>query len=209
MQALSRRARAADGRERILAAAVEIFATVGFEGATLRRIADQAGEQHQLVVYHFKTKEGLWRAAVSALCADAAQAHRQRLAGLDGVDPVTTLRLMIREFVRFSAATPEFHRMTTFEGRTDNDRLRWIVDEFVREFYGLFTGLIAQVQSLGPARPGHPGQLYYAMIGVVTTSFVFAPEYRLMTGLEPFTPDHIEEIVGLASDFLMPAAGEP
>ena len=45
------------------------------------------------------------------------------------------------------------------------------------------------------------------MIGLVTTSFVFAHEYRAMTGLEPFDPLEIEKMAELAWDFL--AVREP
>ena len=56
-----------DGRARILAAALQVFATSGFEGSSLREIAAHAGVQHQLVVYHFRTKDALWREVVSSI----------------------------------------------------------------------------------------------------------------------------------------------
>lgn len=40
------------------------------------------------------------------------------------------------------------------------------------------------------------------MIGLVTTSFVFEPEYRAMTKLNPFGEREIEEITKLACAFL-------
>src|SRR6202043_132844 len=56
-----------DGRSRILAAALHVFAISGFEGSSLRQIAQHAGVQHQLVVYHFRTKDALWREVVSSI----------------------------------------------------------------------------------------------------------------------------------------------
>ena len=56
-----------NGRSRILTAALEIFAKHGFEGSSLRQIAQHAGLQHQLVVYHFRTKDALWREVVSSI----------------------------------------------------------------------------------------------------------------------------------------------
>jgi hypothetical protein len=64
------------------------------------------------------------------------------------------------------------------------------------------TSLIRAAQKMGATRTGDPGQLHYAMIGIVTTSFVFAQEYRSMTGIEPFAPDEIEKTIMLACDFL-------
>ena len=192
-----------DGRTRILASALEVFSTSGFEGASLRQIADRAGVMHQLVVYHFKTKEALWRAVMTSMLDDNAKLFAVWRARLAEVGPAQALRTMVREFVLFTARQPEFHRIATFEGRADNDRIRWLLDTYVRPYFEFSTSLIRDAQAVGAARPGDPGQLHYAVIGLVTTSFIFAHEYRAMTGLEPFDPSEIEKVVSLACDFLM------
>jgi AcrR family transcriptional regulator len=51
-------------QERILDAAEQAFADSGFEGASLRRIVAEAGENLATVYYHFKSKEGLMEAVV-------------------------------------------------------------------------------------------------------------------------------------------------
>lgn len=191
-----------DGRSRILASALEVFSTSGFDGASLREIANRAGVMHQLVVYHFKTKETLWRAVIDAILGDTVE----RIAGLriqvQDDSPAQALRTMIREFVVFAAQHPEFHRIATFEGRADNERIRWLIETYVRPYFEFFTNLIRRAQLVGAARPGDPGQLHYAVIGLVTTSFVFAHEYRTLTSIEPFDPAEIEKVINLACDFL-------
>src|SRR6266513_3558682 len=47
----------------ILDAAIAEFAERGFEGASIRAIADRLGLQHPLVTYHYRSKDILWRAA--------------------------------------------------------------------------------------------------------------------------------------------------
>ena len=191
-----------DARSRILAAALEVFSTSGFEGASLRQIADRAGVMHQLVVYHFKTKQALWRAAVTSVLGDAgAQLASWRAREMTD-SPARVLRTMVKEFVLFAARRPEFHRIATFEGRGDNERIRWLIEIYMRPFFEFSTGLIRAAQAVGAARPGDPGQLHYAMIGLVTHSFVFAHEYRAMTGQDPFDPADIERVADLACDFL-------
>lgn len=49
-------------RARIIAAAVEQFAANGFEGTTMKAIADEAGVSVGLIQHHFDTKAGLHRA---------------------------------------------------------------------------------------------------------------------------------------------------
>jgi AcrR family transcriptional regulator len=191
-----------DARSRIIAAAQEIFSVAGFDGASLRQIAQRAEVQHQLLVYHFKNKETLWKEAMSAIFGDMGRRIRQRLDGLEGVDPGTVLRLMIRDFVKFSASHPELHRIMTLEGRSDNARMRWLLQTHVRVYYEVVTTLIRQAQEAGVVRAGKPGQLYYANLGLITTAFSLAPEYQLMTQIDPFAIDHVEEIFALSCDFL-------
>jgi len=200
--AASHAAPAEDVRSRVLAAALEAFATSGFEGASLRRIADLAGVTHQLVVYHFKTKEALWRGAINAIVGDGTERYAIARARQATDSPARALRVMVREFVHFTARQPRFHRIATFEGRTDNTRIRWLIETYMRPYYEFSTGLIRAAQAVGAARPGDPGPLHYAVIGLATQSFVFAHEYQATTGLDPFDPAQIERVADLACDFL-------
>jgi AcrR family transcriptional regulator len=54
-------------RTRLLQAATDVFAEQGFEGASLRAIADSAGVSFQLITYYFGSKEELWVATVQYL----------------------------------------------------------------------------------------------------------------------------------------------
>jgi AcrR family transcriptional regulator len=57
-------------RERLLQAAAQVYAEVGFRGATTRRIAEEAGVNEITLFRHFGTKEALVKAAL-------IMAHRQ------------------------------------------------------------------------------------------------------------------------------------
>ena len=56
-----------DNRSRLLHAATDAFAEYGYEGASLRAIADNAGVSFQLIAYYFGSKEELWVATVDYL----------------------------------------------------------------------------------------------------------------------------------------------
>ncbi|HUC21102.1 MAG TPA: helix-turn-helix domain-containing protein, partial [Streptosporangiaceae bacterium] len=73
----------ADGtRDRILAAALDLFSELSFEGATTREIAARAGVTQPLLNYHFSTKDELWRAAVDGLFEELTRVMLAREAGL-------------------------------------------------------------------------------------------------------------------------------
>lgn len=60
----------AQAREKIIDAAIELFARQGYKGASTEKIAAQAGYGQATIFFHFKTKEGLLRA-----CLGRAREH--------------------------------------------------------------------------------------------------------------------------------------
>ena len=191
-----------DTRARIIEAAREAFSTMGFEGASLRSVAKEAGVQHQLATYYFKTKEELWMAVMDELAIGFFARLGERIRGLDGVDAPTKLRLVVREFVKYSAEYPQLHRLMTMEGRRESERLAWLIKRHVSRFYSISTKLIREAQAIGVVRPGDPGQLHYCAIGIATSAFSLAPEYKIVTGKDPFARSHVEQIADLVCDFL-------
>lgn len=196
-----------DGRTKILNAALELFSTKGFDGTSLRDIANEAGVMHQLVVYHFKTKEALWRDTIDRLMdgayPDGIDKHIEdirRMASEEGI--VTALRASWRAFVLFTAHNPQLHRIVTFDGRSENSRFYWLLDSYVQPLYKFGVSLMRRAQKEGKMRPGNPGRLYYACIGLVTTSFVFDKQYGAMTKLNPFSEKDVDEVTQLTYDLL-------
>jgi AcrR family transcriptional regulator len=51
-----------DTPERLIQAGIELFSKHGFEGTSVKQISEHAGVNISLVSYHFKGKEGLYRA---------------------------------------------------------------------------------------------------------------------------------------------------
>src|SRR4029077_10859408 len=126
------------------------------------------GVQHQLATYHFKTKEELWMAVMDELAIGFLDRPRNRIRGLEGVDAATKLRLVVREFVKYSAEYPQLHRLMTMEGRKESERLIWLVKRHISRFFAISTKLIREAQALGVVRPGDAGQLHYCAIGIAT-----------------------------------------
>src|SRR6478609_11540032 len=136
-------------RERILAAALELFADRSFEGATTREIAQRAGVSQPSLNYHFRTKDELWQASVDGLFAKLSASITDRIDGLRGVDLVTTAKLLIRDFIAFSAANPQLHRIITQESKGEGERIDWLVDQHVRPLYEMTTALFERLVAEG------------------------------------------------------------
>lgn len=186
------RASADATREAILAAALDLFSERSFAGATTREIASRARVTQPLLNYHFRSKDELWRAAVDGLFESLTTALAARQAGLRGVDERTTVRLLAREFIVFSARHPQLHRIITQECKTDGPRMDYLVERHVRPIYDAVAEQFARLVEQGDMPPVAPAHLYYILTGAGPSMFVLAPECRRLTGLDPAADDVIE-----------------
>jgi AcrR family transcriptional regulator len=116
--------------EEILEKALSMFATVGYDGMSLRTLNRELGVSHNLIYQRFGTKEELWRAAVD-FGFGRLMRHMQGLFDPTLSEPLEQLRLAVHRFVVFSADHPELVALMNIEGRQDTDRLAYIYETYV------------------------------------------------------------------------------
>jgi AcrR family transcriptional regulator len=185
--------RSADAtRDRIVAAAIDLFSERSFDGASTREIAARADVTQPLLNYHFRAKEELWRAAVDSLFERLNGTLDDRAHGLRGVDEVTRAKLLVREFVTFSARNPQLHRIIMQESKADGPRMDYLVDRHVRPIYERTTEIFESLKREGAVPDVPAPYLYYILTGAGPTMFVLAPECRRLSSLDPTQEDVIE-----------------
>ena len=124
--------RALATRAAILNAAIAEFAERGFEGASIRRIADRTGLQHPLITYHYRSKDILWRAAAEHAFTRIREEWDLRVPEQAPVSTLERLREEYRAVFQYTAAFPEFHRFMRQEALSRNPRLRWVAKTVIR-----------------------------------------------------------------------------
>lgn len=179
-----------DVRERILASALECFGAFGFEGTSTRAVADRADVTHTLVLYHFHTKEQLWIATIDNALKRYSQEMKEHLDKADHT-AAAGLRTFIEQFIRMSAQQPQIHRILTMESNQDTSRLQWVIENYLREHFGMVRDLIRAGQEQGVVRQCDPARLYYMIIGAGGTPFTVSTEYRELTGRDVFSETEI------------------
>lgn len=133
---------ASDARERILGAAVDLFAEHGYDGTSVSQVIDRAGVAKGGFYHHFASKEALLYEVYGDLIG-------RQLAGMDeillrGLPPAETLRALIVDLVETTAASArpalvfwrEMHRLgdeRTAEYRRARRRYHDTVRRLVRE----------------------------------------------------------------------------
>jgi AcrR family transcriptional regulator len=89
-----------DSREALLRAAQEVFAAKGFEGATVKDVAEEAGVNISLISYHFGGKENLYRASLEEFALERVESVERILKpAASKEDFKLRLRLFAEDFL--------------------------------------------------------------------------------------------------------------
>lgn len=191
-------------RERIIAAATQRFAAQGFEGTALPPIAEECGLRVSLILYHFTSKAGLWRACVDDVFARLTQIIDHGAADITAAEGMDYFRLAVKTHIKAAAAMPEYHRILFQEAMQDTSRLRWIVDTHQRAMTERILEVIERAQMSGvlPA-DADPMHLKFVTSGMFTLPISFAPEYRLMSGEDALSDTFIDRHIELCLELLI------
>ena len=180
-------------RDRILTAALEVFAERGFDGARTREIADRAAANLGLIKYYFDGKEELWKAAVSYAFAELQADFANGPAPSSDVDSLAWLERLLRRFVRYVSRHPEFMRLMNDEAKRDSPRMRWLADRFVRPLNQVVGAQLARAQAEGVVPAISPVSLRYIVLGAAGLVFSQAPECKYIWGVDPTEPAFAEQ----------------
>jgi TetR/AcrR family transcriptional regulator len=167
-------------RSRLLAAALEHFAAVGFEAASTRDIAHAAGTHQPQINYHFGSKLGLWQEVMDQLFGELVHA----MGDLPDGEAHVVLAEVCRRFVRFAANRPEANRIMVHESTAETQRLKWLVERHIRP---LFNDLVTLCAQLDPdsVPTTDPVLFHYSLVGAGSLLSVNAIEGALLIGQDP------------------------
>lgn len=177
-------ARGAAKRSHILDVALRLFAERGYEGVSLRAIAEAAGVDHPLVKYHFTDKDTLWRDAVRLLFDRMNAELRQQSFATFRDDPERAFAGVIGALVRYNARHPEHARLMVLESVRDSDRVRWAAETFIRRQHaGIRPWLEASIEhGFLPDLPRH--ELVTMLNALCHITFTLAPMIRHSWGVD-------------------------
>jgi len=156
-------------RERLLRAALEMFARGDYDSVSTTDIARAAGFSQSMVHYHFGTKSDLWKAAVTSLMERRGTAWR--LPETTVSDPLEWLKILIRRFTLLHAQDPTLARLMIQEGGRKSERLTWFVDTYVREGFAAFGDALRAAIDHGQVRNVGVPELVMAI--VTSSAYVF------------------------------------
>ena len=175
--------RSLETRASILNAAIAEFAERGFEGASIRAIADRLGLQHPLITYHYRSKDILWRAAAEHAFAQIRAGWDRSAPENSDLSPLARLREEYATLFRYTVAFPEFHRFMRQETLTSNPRLKWVAEAVLAPLLGRLIPQIVAAQKQGLLPKVDPILFHYMMVSLTATLSGFGPEMQITSGL--------------------------
>ncbi len=99
-------------KDALLKAAKEVFAAKGFDGATVKDIAESAGVNVSLVSYHFDGKENLFRTCIEQFAQSRLVSTEKFLKGPESLEDMRVrLTLMVEEFYEYNMREPEINQI--------------------------------------------------------------------------------------------------
>jgi AcrR family transcriptional regulator len=140
-------------RQRIMQSAQTLFAARGFEGVSLRDIAEHSGITHGLIRHHFGSKEDIWRAVVDTTfheyLAMATSIVEAQVTGTSSA--LQTVKDVSRTAIVLSARYPEVMRLLLHAGVEQGARLDYFMEQLA-PLRALMDPLIEAVQRAGGLR---------------------------------------------------------
>lgn len=184
-------------RKKILNAALELFAVKGYEGASIRDIADKAGVTLPNIYYYFKDKKGLYQAVLKDTVADLMEiliklddpeaSFRDRFIALGkakmrmAAQKNAAIELFIKEMLSGGIASPGLTPSLAGAMQTGVKYLEEMISSAVKK---------------GEIKPINPkmGVLY-----LISLSFVHGSKFitQFIKNREPMSDEDIEEFVDI------------
>jgi AcrR family transcriptional regulator len=140
-------------RAEILHAAERIFVRDGYQGATIRKIADEVGVSSTALYMHFRDKDEILleicEGAIAALLASNTE-----LAGRP-IDAVSRVRLMLEAYMRFGLENPNTYQLAFCSPQVESMQGKaQAAEDLAHRCYQTFKGAVAAIGAEGRLRVG-------------------------------------------------------
>lgn len=140
--------------EAILDAAMDIYATKGMEGLTMRAIAGRIGYSPGAIYRYFSGKEAI----LGALCNRGADLFEQRMASCETSDitPLELLRCRGKAYIDFAREEPAYHELMFMVDNESKEVNEAEVQERSRRKFADFVSLVQRCQQQGTMQGEEP-----------------------------------------------------
>ncbi|RYY97735.1 MAG: TetR/AcrR family transcriptional regulator [Chitinophagaceae bacterium] len=169
----------------IIHTAEGLFAQKGYDGTSVRDIAEAAGVNLAMISYYFGSKEGLIKALFEERTADVALAVEALLRD-ETLTPMEKVDRLIDDYVERIARKVQFHKIMMYEQMLEkNSFLTALLMEMKQRNQERVASLLRQGQESGLFAPQIDiPLLMQTLFGTVSNCYFNREYYRRSSGLE-------------------------
>jgi AcrR family transcriptional regulator len=140
-------------RAEILEAAERIFVAEGYEGATIRKIADEVGVSSTALYMHFADKACILHEIVEGTLSQLLARNTEIAAR--PLDPVVRTKMMLDAYMHWGLEHPNAYQLVyVAQSQTSADPRPERTSELSRLCYEAFSGVVREIAASGRLRTG-------------------------------------------------------
>ena len=179
-------------QEQILAVAESLFARLGFQGTTTRRIAERAGVNEALLFRHFPSKEKLYWAVIQSKCQCGQEPEELGKKLNASENDREVFRAIAEEILSHWAQNPAMLRLLLHTGLENHRLSRQFFESYIAQRHELLASYIRRRTEAGAFRPMDPLLAARSFVGMVS-HHVLIQELFGGKHYRSFDPRHVSE----------------
>jgi AcrR family transcriptional regulator len=163
-------------RGEILAAAERIFVECGYEGATIRKIADEVGLSSTALYMHFRDKSEMLLEICREAFAELMKVDLEIRAGPG--DPAEKVRRMLEAYMDFGLRNPNAYRLVFCTRSRDGD-LQATAQRLGMEVFQIFERTVGELAAAGRLKttPALAAQTLWAGVHGIVALIITKPSF--------------------------------
>ena len=199
---LNRKVQREEARAAVLATSEYLFGRRGFEGVALDDIAELSGVRKQNLLYHFQSKEMLWKETVDTLFAGVnAYFWKHRVP-----DPISWegLQSFMRTYANICRERPAYVLIPMIEGVGSSWRTTWIAERHFSHHVADFEKYARNLIEAGIVANVEPVFLQNMLTGGVQISLATEPLWSEAIGIQSRAPEFIDQYLDAVLGLVRP-----
>lgn len=150
--------------DNLLPLALEAFADLGYEGASMRDLCRRLGVSHNLLHQRFGSKDGLWYAAVDHGFIALAGGLVWESEADEYEDDLERLRFLMIRWLTLTAQSPALVKIINQEATTGGPRLDYMFDRYIWPVTSTVSRFLNRLEAQGRVRHLDPGTWHFLMV---------------------------------------------